>query len=65
MTTGVNTRMVIIDKTGTAVEPLASLKEGTVQPSDATPVTVVEVEPGIVPEFKKMVILSNGLKIFQ
>jgi len=54
VTTGVNTRMVIIEKKG--MEPLASLRE------DSTPVTVVEVEPGIVPEFKKIGELVKWLK---
>lgn len=61
VTTGVNTRMVIIEKAGTA-KPLASLKEDAVRSSDATPVTVVEVEPGIVPEFKKVGELVKWLK---
>ena len=60
VTTGVNTRMVIIDKTGAG--PLASLKEGGAQPSDSTPVAVVDVDAGIVPEFGKMRELARWLK---
>lgn len=60
VTTGVNTRMVIIDKTGAG--PLASLKEGGAQPSDSTPVAVVEVDSGIVPEFRKARDLAKWLK---
>lgn len=63
VTTGVNTRMVIIEKPDTA-KPLASLKEDTARPSDSTPVTVVEVDPGIVPEFKKIGDLVKWLKIY-
>ena len=61
VTTGVNTRMVIIEKPDTA-KLLASLKEDTARPSDSTPVTVVEVDPGIVPEFKKARDLAKWLK---
>ena len=63
VTTGVNTRMVIIEKPG-AAKPLASLKEDAARSSDATHVTVVEVEPGIVPEFKKVGDLVKWLKSY-
>lgn len=56
-----NPRTAIVDKSGTE-KPIASLKEDAAQPSDSTPVVVVEVDPSIVPEFKKARELAKWLK---